>query len=380
MAERTSIDTSMLDDRDPNVWKILKLLILLGFIAIVVLSIGSVLEQNKNGGGYNIWKSGGTALLISGACFSAGALMGFLFAIPKLLQNTNLLPDQIKNDQTVILHNDNLVQISDWLTKIIVGVGLTQLNDIPDFLKRIGDRLGKSFGDGAAGSNIAIGCILYFVVIGFLSSYIWTRLYFVKLLRQTNDDLQKRQIEKLAKLADIAVEDKNKKTITESDVASDAAAIDTLKATSSDEIKSELDKLKEKVKEVLKSKTVKVKDDLQKNRWGGKAENNGKQIKAAVSQSKLDGFYDIFITVTGDTPLTTPVAIFVHDSFAFPDDVVYVVPDAKGVAQITLTAYEAFTIGAFFADGTELELDLNQQAGYPRGFYWFNNSNTSSAV
>lgn len=370
----------LLDHNEPNVWKILKNLILLGFIAIVVLSIGSVWE---NGGQeklqlFSILKSCGTALLISGACFSAGALTGFLFAIPKLLQNTNLLPEQIQNDQTVILHNDNLVQISDWLTKIIVGVGLTQLNQIPGNIKKIGDQLGKSFSNDEIGVNIAIGCVLYFVVVGFLAAYIWTRLYFVKLLGQTNEELRKKQLKKLENLADSAVSEKNIETIKESDVASDAGAIELLKESSSDELKSALDELKLKVQESLKKKPVKIDDDLQKGRWGGKTESNGKQIRATVVQSNVKSFYDILITVSDKTkPLDVPVAVFVHDSFRFPDDVIYIKPNANGMAQITLTAYEAFTVGALFADATELELDLNEQKGYPDGFYWGRNNSSS---
>lgn len=364
---------SLLDNKDPDVWGILKWLIFLGASAIIILSIGSVWEKAAKDKleMLGFLKSCGTALLISGACFSSGSLMGFLFAIPKLLQNTNLLPEQIKNDQTVILHNDNLVQISDWPTKIIVGVGLTQLNQIPEGLRSVGTQLGKSFGADDIGTNIAIGCVLYFVVVGFLASYIWTRLYFVKLLGQTNEELQKKQIRKLENAADHAVAGENKKTITESQMASDAAGFEQLKTDSSEVLKTALDELKEKVKEVLKNKPVAVPDDPQKGRWGDKAENNGKQIRATVVQSSVKGFYNILITVSDKIkPLDVPVAIFVHDSFKFPDDVIYVKPNENKLAQITLTDYEAFTIGAVFADGTELELDLNEQPGYPEGFYW----------
>lgn len=374
-AVKTNSSPQQLIGREPNVWAILKQLIWLGLIAILVLSIGSVWEaKNGNEGKVELLgflKSCGTAVLISGACFSAGALTGFLFAIPKLLQNTNLLPEQIKQDQTVILHNDNLVQISDWLTKIIVGVGLTQLNNIPDGLSAVGKQLGKSFGDGDHGSNIASGCVLYFVVVGFLSAYIWTRLYFVKLLRQNIDELQKQQIEKLEKLAVSAVADKNQHSIRESTVASDATSLDFLMENSETVVSSALDELKEKVSEVLKSKETRDTDDLQKGIWGGKSELNGRMIRANVIQNQNSGFYEIVVTVSDKTKvMTEPVAIFVHDSFEFPQNVIYVKPNANGLAQITLTAYEAFTIGALFADGTELELDLNEQKGYPIGFYW----------
>ena len=63
----------------------------------------------------------GTALLIGFSCFSIGAFCGFLFGIPRIISSSGssstALDDKSKN---LIFHNDNLVQISDWLTKIIV--------------------------------------------------------------------------------------------------------------------------------------------------------------------------------------------------------------------------------------------------------------------
>ena len=388
--------TSGLENNEPNVWRILKWIIYLGFAAIIILCLGSVIFDTDADGKRKInflffLRSSGTGLLISGACFSAGALTGFLFAIPKLLQNTSLLPDNIQNNETVILHNDNLVQISDWLTKIIVGVGLTQLYNIPGFIKKIGLELGPSFGSLEIGRNIAIGTILYFAIVGFLAAYIWTRLYFVKLLRKTDDELRRQVTEAkqevtVAKQETEAIKDqvsseKSKESVEKNELASDISTIKLLKEKSSDELKGKLDLLKQKVKEELPNKPIVVEDDPQKNRWGGKAENNGKQIRATVVQLEASSFYNILITVFDkEKPLNEPVAIFVHDSFRFPDNVLYVNPDANGVAQVTLIAYEAFTIGALFADGTELELDLNDQPGYPEKFYWDKSSQSSSAA
>ncbi|MET0394554.1 MAG: pYEATS domain-containing protein [Chitinophagaceae bacterium] len=370
--------SSLLDHKDPSVWRILKYLIYLGFIAIIIVSIGSVLVNIETRvRSLDVLKSIGTALLISGACFSAGALMGFLFAIPKLLQNTSLLPDSIQSNQTVILHNDNLVQISDWLTKIIVGVGLTQLTNIPSFIKKAGTELSASFSSGdqsaQVGRNVAIGCILYFTIVGFLAAYIWTRLYFVKLLHKTDEDL--RTLQEVKKEAETLKEqvssEKSKENIEKNELASDTASLTLLGEKSSEDIRGKLDLLKQKVQETLPVKPVTVPDDLQKNRWGGKKENNGKKIDATVAQSSIAGFYDIKVKISAfGSVLQDPVAVFVHDSFRFVNDTLYVTPDENGVACVKLTAYEAFTVGALFVDGTELELDLNEQAGYPQGFYW----------
>jgi hypothetical protein len=51
--------------------------------------------------------------------------------------------------------NTNLEQISDWLTKILVGVGLTQLGRVGGALDAIGVSVGPLLGDSAAASTFA---------------------------------------------------------------------------------------------------------------------------------------------------------------------------------------------------------------------------------
>lgn len=72
--------------------------------------------------------------------------------------------------------NTNLEQISDWLTKILVGVGLVQLGSIIDSVSRLADYVGAPLGDAAAGPAFALSVLVYFFVVGFLLAYLWTRL------------------------------------------------------------------------------------------------------------------------------------------------------------------------------------------------------------
>jgi hypothetical protein len=324
----------------------------------------------------------GCGLLVAGASLAAGGFLGFIFGIPSLLQNQNLTASK----PTTFKYNDNLVQISDWLTKIIVGVGLTQLNIIPGKVLRLGNLLSVNFGGGDWGRNAALALIFYFLLFGFLIIYFWTRTDFTNIMKKTDDDINmvKEENKKIKgeneAIKDLVASEKSKESIENNELASDISTISMLKEKSSDDLKQKLEVLKQKVKEVLPDKLIVVEDDRQKNRWGGKKENNGKQIRASVIQSRSSGFYDILITVFGkEAALDNPVAIFVHNSFEFPDDVIYVIPDSKGFAQVTLTAYEAFTVGALVADGTELELDLNEQPGYPEGFYWGKKTGSSQS-
>lgn len=128
---------------------------------------------------------------------------------------------------------------------------------------------------------------------------------------------------------------------------------------------------KKAVKEIYEERKVTVADDLQKNRWGGKSVNNGKRIRASVARTLLlPVYFRITIEIISEDknrPLAGDVAFFLHNTFS--DEIKYR-KARNGIAKITIRAYEAFTIGAYTEDGTMLELDLQQQKGYPIGFYY----------
>jgi Tetratricopeptide repeat len=114
------------------------------------------------------------ALLLAGACMSIGWLFGLLFGIPKgsNAPSSSSAPNSNSSRQV----NTNLVEISDWLTKTIVGVGLTQLTFFPKFLGDLAasiNRFGLQWGDH--GQLVALGVILYFLPGGFWLGYVGTR-------------------------------------------------------------------------------------------------------------------------------------------------------------------------------------------------------------
>ena len=132
------------------------------------------------------------ALLLTGSALLVGVLIGFLFGIPRSLQGEGApaqkpapapagqaAANSHENDERQLSYkaNTNLEQISDWLTKILVGVGLTQLTNLPDLFDRAGNYFGPAVGEGPAGARIAIGIIIFFSVCGFLYGYLWTRLF-----------------------------------------------------------------------------------------------------------------------------------------------------------------------------------------------------------
>ena len=123
-------------------------------------------------------------LLIAGSAITIGCLVGFIFAIPKQIKNSD--NNFIKAGQGYI-SNDNLVEASDWLTKIIVGVSLTQLTSIPRYLHLLGKYVGIPLGGDVTGEVAAESIVIYFLICGFLLSYLWTRLYFARMLEESDN-------------------------------------------------------------------------------------------------------------------------------------------------------------------------------------------------
>ena len=103
----------------------------------------------------------------------------------------------------------------------------------------------------------------------------------------------------------------------------------------------------------------KRKNDAQKNQWGGKSVNNGRELDADVNPIDEDWF-DVVMRVKalpGEKQLTDRVRFHLHQSFK--RDVVTVRPK-DGVAQLKRYAWGAFTIGAEVEGepDTFLELDM----------------------
>ncbi|HEX2690659.1 MAG TPA: hypothetical protein VHN14_28780, partial [Kofleriaceae bacterium] len=87
-----------------------------------------------------------------------------------------------------LLLNTNLEQVSDWLTKIIVGVGLVELRNLPHDLAMCAAYV--AHGLGTTDTSAAMAIILYFPVCGFLGAYIAMRLYLTQAFAEADQRSQ----------------------------------------------------------------------------------------------------------------------------------------------------------------------------------------------
>lgn len=323
-------------NEDP-IWKVMNLIVILGFAMIICISINNFKFSTDEIAIYLITTfifSLGLLVVIAGASFMSGGLIGFLFGIPRILQNNSENNKDILIKETVIIQNDNLVQVSDWLTKIIVGVGLTQLHNIPFALKSLGDFIQVSASSNVSITvNTSISVIIYFTITGFAFSYLWTRIYFTPLIANTTNN-----IEALLAKKEKEVELKNKELNTMA-----SSFIETTK-----DIRQEA---------LLDSK---YNNDPQKGKWGGTNKSNERILSAFVSETSFNNqFFNVTLlvkTTNPNNPLRGYVTFHLHDTFIRPIRKVKVVNEK---AQIDIIAFGAFTVGVVCDDGeTKLELDL----------------------
>ncbi len=138
------------------------------------------------------------ALLWSLAFTALGGLVGFLFGIPRVLQGDN--PASVNNSATIAAPlsssqippnapvnigyrqqvNTNLEQISDWLTKILVGVGLIKFEEIWRWIDTVATKIAE--GIGQSNQPFAAALIIYFCIVGFMGNYLLTRIWLAPVL------------------------------------------------------------------------------------------------------------------------------------------------------------------------------------------------------
>lgn len=145
-------------------------------IITILIGIGSTLLSSINA--EDFWKFFGLLLIIVLTSLLVGVFFGFLFGIPKLNKQFNPTTDYAKKNK--YKPNTNLEEISDWLTKIIVGVSLTQAIKIPNYLESLAHSIlayNKCLFICNYAQAIIIALIILFTILGFLIGYFYTRIY-----------------------------------------------------------------------------------------------------------------------------------------------------------------------------------------------------------
>jgi hypothetical protein len=122
----------------------------------------------------------GVGLFLAGAATAAGSMLGFLFGVPRASPGRD--PDGIPNsgDEPAYIPNTNLETISDWLTKVIVGVGLVQVREVVAWIDQVGRVAGSAMGDTEFMRVIATALLVHNLLMGFFQGFLVAYIYLPK--------------------------------------------------------------------------------------------------------------------------------------------------------------------------------------------------------
>jgi hypothetical protein len=146
---------------------------------VAISSIPCVKANRANG--WDVACETLVALLWALAWFASGYVLGFLFGIPKVIQtsqnnSSSTSATQLANLPYQMRVNTNLEEISDWLTKLIVGATLTQLVKLPGYVADAARFMARGMVE-TQGTSFAAAILAYFLCLGFLAGYILTRMF-----------------------------------------------------------------------------------------------------------------------------------------------------------------------------------------------------------
>lgn len=129
--------------------------------AAAILAVGLYAGANSS----SFWRTVGLAAVTALAAFWSVGLVGFLFGLPPAEEGVS---------------NQSLSQVSDWLTKIILGATLVQLRAIGSFIWDVGTQLGST-AKLAAGAELFTALIVASGATGFVFFYFWAYMYWDRL-------------------------------------------------------------------------------------------------------------------------------------------------------------------------------------------------------
>ncbi len=390
------------DNQTERALRNIAFIIVCGLISIIFYAIG-VPGQTGQIGVRDVFKTAVIGLLISGAALALGALFGLLFGIPRSLQdapvpvspaasngesnavggNTDKPPSQpalSPSEPAVrsnLSQNTNLEQISDWLTKILVGVSLTQFQAIQTKFRGVAQAVARELNGAQEATGAAI--ILFFLVCGFLISYLWVRRYLEKEFGDASrenrliESARKEGKEEGIKEGTTAVKLASRLNAPLTNLAPQSAALpEPPPEPPAEQEEAVRDTLAPAPRpNFVDPPAGPNADDPWQGQFGGSPSANDRILEVVVKPFPGNPYlFSVKLSVRStdpkNKPLTGVVKFFLHPTF--PNDRP-VVPVVDGVASFEIVAWGAFTAGAIADDGqTKLELNLAKLPDAPAEF------------
>src|SRR5579863_4303662 len=128
------------------------------------------------------WAAFAAGLLTAAAALAVGAALGFLFAIPRSVSSSQPGVGWFKS-------STSLEEISDWLTKILVGLSLVELGKLLHDTSRLVNFIGPALAPVPYRNAVTLGILALYSVSGFLIFYLATRVHIAPAFASTEEQL-----------------------------------------------------------------------------------------------------------------------------------------------------------------------------------------------
>jgi hypothetical protein len=142
-----------------------------------------------------------TAFLLFGAAAAIGAGLGFLFGLPRSRYADTAGSDQAnattgtpgashRTPQSAhYLTNSNLIKVSDWLTTIIIGVGLVNLVKIGPAVGDLSNTFEEALGGASYAGIVGVSVVVIALLASMILCYLWTSIRVRELLEESENRL-----------------------------------------------------------------------------------------------------------------------------------------------------------------------------------------------
>lgn len=158
------------------------------WLILVVLVVSFLLGNSAKEPSFGVSM---TALMLFTGALCAGAGLGFLFGLPRsrlgdLTTVANAEADKTKPAASGVtaavsmppsryyLTNSNLNKVSDWLTTVVVGLGLVNIRSTVPALRELSAALQEPLGGQPYGGAAGLSLLFTGLFAGFLIMYLWT--------------------------------------------------------------------------------------------------------------------------------------------------------------------------------------------------------------
>jgi hypothetical protein len=133
---------------------------------------------------------GVAAFLLFVAAAAVGSALGFLFGLPRARLTDQLTTGSGQADSRTAnshyLANSNLIKVSDWLTTIVIGLGLVNIGSAVPALRSLAKALQAPLGGAAYAGAIGISTLIGGCIGGFVLVYMYTSIRVRQLLEDSD--------------------------------------------------------------------------------------------------------------------------------------------------------------------------------------------------